>query len=497
MGGPANNELMSSVDYAWLEMDEPRNPMVVAGLIEFDGKVDIGLLKTTIVERLLRYPRFRQRADDTHSPPLWIRDDELDLDYHVHVVRLRKDTTEKQLRDAVAVALVEDLDRGRPLWRMFVYHGAGRPTTVLFRAHHALADGIAMVKVLLNCTDAAVRKKPALSILPHEHGAHAGPLGGLIDRLEVANQALDGLRAVAVDDLRHPGHLLAQLRAGGKALAAVRRVLSLPEDNPPVLKQALSGRRAVAWITDLPFAPVRRLASELGVKINDVFIGVLCCALGRELRERGIGMSDAQNLRISIPVNLRNDDDGELGNHFGLVLLDLPVGLQDPLRCLSIVAQRMQHLKDSPEAQAVLMSLAAAGHLPVPWEKKLVRSVGGKAVAVVSNLPGPKRPVRIAGARVRNLVFWPPQAGGIGLGVSLFSYAGRVSLGVSADVQQMPQPQRLLDAFCAELDELQSLARSSRAEKAAAAPRKRATRKRVASARRSGTKPVPAPLTAV
>src|SRR5581483_118014 len=147
----------------------------------------------------------------------------------------------------------------------------------------------------------------------------------------------------------------------------------------------------------------------------------------------------------------------QLGNHFGLVLLDLPVGEPDPAQRLRTVARRMNQLKESPQAHATMLGLAAASHLPVPFERRLVSRIGAKSVAVVSSLPGPKRHVRIAGARMRNLVFWPPQSGGIGLGLSFFSYAGQLSFGISADLALLPHPRGLLEAFRGELELLLQL----------------------------------------
>ncbi len=454
-------EPMTSVDRAWLQMDEPRNPMIVAGIIQLSGVTAPARWGHEMAMRLMRYPRFCERPDEAQHPPAWIPD-EPDLGYHVRIRRLPSKGGDDALRAAISTELAGALDHGRPLWRVTLFPQSGQRLTVLFRAHHALADGIALVQVLMNCSDAAMQDTSPIAPAMRPATSHDGPIGGLIDRLENANRILGGLRDVALDDLRHPEHLAEQWHAASTAMSALGRVLTLPQDNPPALQHPLSGHRRVAWISDLPFAPVRKLAHELGVKVNDIFIAALAGALGDALRARGIGMLDSQNLRVSIPVNLRNADDPGLGNCFGLVLLDLPIGLQNPLRCVEIVAQRMVALKKSPEAKAVLASLAAAGHLPVAWEKKLVGLVSGKAVAVVSNLPGPSRPVKIGGARVESLVFWPPQAGGIGLGISLFSYAGRISLGVSADADLMPEPHQLLDAFCAELSELQNLAKSER-----------------------------------
>jgi WS/DGAT/MGAT family acyltransferase len=226
----------------------------------------------------------------------------------------------------------------------------------------------------------------------------------------------------------------------------------LPDDNPKRLRAAPCGRRAVAWTSNLPFAAVREFAHAQHVTINDVFLTALAGAFGAWLRKADGHLSEQQNLRVSIPVNLRAGDDDMLGNSFGLVLLDLPVGLEGWHARLDVIADRMASLKESPEASAVLLALAAAGRLPAAAERKLVRLVGGKAAAVVSNLPGPRHLLHVDGARLRNMVFWPPQTAGIGIGVSLLSYAGHITVGVSADCAQIAHPQQLIDAFRAELE---------------------------------------------
>lgn len=462
----ATAEPMSSVDRAWLEMDGPRNPMVVSAIIELEAVASVASFARAMVERLLRYPRFRDRPEVKAGLPRWVPDQDFLGAYHLHILRQPARDGEAALHSAIEAELARDLDHGRPLWRIALFPKRGKRLTMLFRAHHALADGVALVELLMNCTDAAMRSARAsahVSTPAHPpHATHDGPLGGLIDRLEGVNDLVHGLIEVAKDDLLHPGRIVGQLRAGRTALAAMRRVVSLPQDNPAAFRKPLSGHRRVAWMCDLPFAPIRQLAHGMQVKVNDIFIAALSAAFGDELRAQGIEVPETQNLRVSIPVNLRGSGQGELGNCFGLVLLDLPVGVRDPLLGLRLVAERMADLKHSPEAKAVLASLAAAGHLPSSVEKKLVSMVGNKAVAVVSNLPGPKRRVRISGAQVTSLVFWPPQTGDIGIGVSLFSYAGHFSIGVSADSGLIRAPQRLLAAFLARLAELQASARPAR-----------------------------------
>jgi WS/DGAT/MGAT family acyltransferase len=451
------SEPMSAVDRAWLDMDDPCNPMVISAIFQLEGPVDAAYLQKVMVERLLRFPRFSQRVDRSQGSPCWVTDHELDYRNHVHVKRLPNGAKERELRKAISAEVSRELDHNRPLWRLLLFPCPSGPVTVLFRAHHALADGIALVTLLIDSTDSGFQRAPEPLAPTSGVAMRPGPLGGLIDGLILLNDGLIKARGM-VRSRAGRVRLLRQFNEGRDAVTAVRKVLALPENNPAIFsRKPLSGRRGVAWSDDIPLEPLRRQAKALGVRVNDLLITALAGAFSRQLQHTSAQLPREQNLRISVPVNLRSGKGRSLGNHFGLVLLDLPVGEPSPMTRLRLVSQRMGELKDSAQARATMLGLAAAGHLPVPLERKLVDRIGSKSVAVVSSLPGPRRHVHIGGARMLNLVFWPPQSGGIGLGLSFFSYAGQISFGISADLVLLPSPRGLLEAFRTELEELQGL----------------------------------------
>lgn len=434
---------MSSVDLAWLEMDDAHQPMVVSAILEFERGVAPDELLTRFVDTLMRYDRFHQIADDDRSPPRWVEAGGLDWDYHLHIKR--EALGKAALRDAVAEALSLGMDRKRPLWRLTLFRRRGGGATLLFRAHHAIADGIALMRLLMQNVDDAPPPHNAPSIAAR---SHAGPLGRVIDRLEAFNGVLSGLATIWREDLRHPAHIVDQFQQGRQTLATAARVLTLPDDNPPCLHaSALSGQRILAWEDCAALDDIRYRARAAGVKVNDILLSALAAAFGHYVEVSEGALAPEQNLRVSIPVNLRPPENDDLGNCFGLVLLDLPIGVRDPARRLDTVARNMRALKDSGEARVILGGLAAAGHMPVSAEKRIVQMLSTKTVAVVSNLPGPRQSVHFAHCRLRNLVFWPPQAGGIGIGISLLSYAGRIRMGVSTDAAVIRNPQILLDAF--------------------------------------------------
>jgi hypothetical protein len=157
-----------------------------------------------------------------------------------------------------------------------------------------------------------------------------------------------------------------------------------------------------------------------------------------------------------VPVNLRpaSATAASLGNDFGLVFVELPIGISHPLERLYAVRSAMQHLKGSPQALITLGLLATVGNLPAAIEELALALLGAKASLVASNLPGPSQPLRLAGIEVSQLLFWVPQAGGIGTGVSMLSYRGRVQLGVIADRELIARPRELVNAMASEFERL-------------------------------------------
>ncbi len=178
-------------------------------------------------------------------------------------------------------------------------------------------------------------------------------------------------------------------------------------------------------------------------------------ALRRYLLDHGEPVDEVE-IRALIPVNLRPmEKTYKLGNHFGLVFLSLPVGLDDPRLRLLEVKRRMDRIKHSSEAIVTLGLLQALGHAPKGIEDQVVNLLSAKATAVMTNVPGPRERLHLAGKTIRHLMFWVPRAGALSLGVSIISYAGQVQLGVATDTHIVPDPDTLIDGFHAEFEALQ------------------------------------------
>ena len=148
------------------------------------------------------------------------------------------------------------------------------------------------------------------------------------------------------------------------------------------------------------------------------------------------------------------DDEGALGNRFGLVALDLPLDVEHPLQRLYTVRDRMQALRTSLQPVVVLNLLHALGMAPNAVQQQAVELLTAKASAVITNVPGPQQTLYLAGAKLRQPLFWVPQSGDIGVGVSILSYDHKVQLGLITDKKLVPDPDRVVERFAVEFEQL-------------------------------------------
>jgi hypothetical protein len=176
------------------------------------------------------------------------------------------------------------------------------------------------------------------------------------------------------------------------------------------------------------------------------------------MQERGVETAGA-HFRAYIPVNMRPpSDEIKLGNRFGLVYLTLPVGTVDQVERFQLVKERMDELKGSTEAEVAITLLTLAGMLPKDVENFVFQLYHAKATAVLTNVPGPQQPLYLAGARLRSIMGWVPQAGSLSIGISMLSYNGELLLGINTDSGLVPDPERIIEHFHVEIEGLRALA---------------------------------------
>lgn len=451
---------MSAVDSAWLRMDTPGNLLVVNAVIWTEQPADFDEFRAIIGERMIgRFPRFRQHPGSSRIPmgrAEWVDDEDFDPGRHYRYVTLDEPGNEAALQAYVSSQSGIPLDPAHPLWEIHFVSGFGQGSAALFRIHHAIADGIALTRVMLSLTDDG----------PQDHFTEVTDPS--------SSQSLLGAAGWVVSSgfglVRHPTRIAGVARTALRDTTRLVHLATLPTKPKSVLSGKVVATKLVTWTPPIPLEDIKVIGRHTGTTVNDVLLAALAGALGDYLVERGTPLQD---VRVMVPVNLRPLDaplPPELGNEFGFYFVDLPTGSMPPRERLTETHRRLEEIKGSPEALVAFGVLAGLGASPKVVEDIGVAFFGSKAAGVVTNVPGPRQPVYLAGARVAGLIGWVPRAGDMGFGVSISSYAGQVTVGFSTDADLMPDPDRLQALVMAQVAMMLSIGRRSRKPRTPRAP---------------------------
>ena len=447
----SRRERMSPVDFAWLRMDRPTNLMMIVAVDIFEGPVDIDRLETHLGDGLTAYRRFRQRVEQVSSGAYWRDDPNFDLARHIHRVRLPGRGGKTELQRFVGELAATPLDFAHPLWQIHLIEKYEGGVAAVFRIHHAIADGIALVGVTLSLADDAPEPE-AMARRSDEEGWPQSFFAPFVAAIEVGAKASGFTLKHALEVVRQPRLAVDYLKTGADVAAELAYLLLMPTDSDTRFKGQPHGAKRVAWSEPLRLADVKSVAKALGATINDLLLSCVAGALRSYLVEKGDD-ADGVELRALTPINLRPPgSEGELGNRFGLLALELPVGVKDPLQRLNVVRERMQALKDSVEPPVTLGLLGAMGYAPKYLQDQFGDLINSKASAVMTNVPGPLTKLKIAGSVLKQALVWVPQSGDIGLGVSILSYGGEVQFGLISDAALTPDPEAVIAHFRPEFD---------------------------------------------
>jgi WS/DGAT/MGAT family acyltransferase len=444
-----HGERMSKVDTAWLRMDSPSNLMMIVGVWVVKPGLRYADLRQRIEERLLKYPRFVQCAVEDATGATWVNDAAFDLANHLVIETLAhkpRGHEQEALQERLAKLTMQPLDKQHPLWQFHLVEHYKGGSAMMVRIHHCIADGIALLAVTQSLVDGGA--PPPQS--PH-HELHKAGLEGIEEWVTdsllkpFTKMTVKALGAVGVEKGLHGSVDLAKLAY--HAMADLAALALMDDDSPTRLKGTPGHAKRVAWCAPIPLAEVKAVGKALNCSINDVLLSCVAGAIGDYLKAHG-DATQGKEIRAMVPVNLRSPDHAHhLGNQFGLAPLVLPIGLDNPIERVYEVRRRMQGLKGSMQPLLAFGLLAVAGLLVKPMQDAMLGLFSKKTTAVMTNVPGPREKIKLCGSTVEETLFWVPQSGTVGLGVSILSYGGGVQFGVVSDSTLCPDPQKIIDQF--------------------------------------------------
>ena len=446
-------------DSAWLALERPENPMTITIMLRVDG-----LTPTRFREFLevywLAWERFRCRP--VWRAPAWYWEKDLTFSAPQHLDVALDRFEPEQLQDWVSERLNEPLPLYRPRWKFWLAPNAQGGAALVLRLHHCYADGLSLLGIFDRLCPASPRQYPAVYGSTEEPRAGAWMAAAqswLEARMAEAIPAVSG----SVDTPSMPG--TGKSMAGRALENSLRLVhefsefLVSPEDSPSELKRPLLGRRSCRWSSPVPLSRFRTIARATSTTINDVLLACVAAAVKPRLGMTPEQLDEAV-MRAAVPVDIRarlpdgvRPEEGEPGNCFGTVFVPLPVDGESALERLFRIKHETRKLKKSWQPGLAWGLTSCAALIPEPGRRPLADLFFGKASAVVSNVPGTPDTRYLAGCEITEQMFWVPQAGDIGLGVSIVSYGGQVQFGVVADEAVMADPAAFVEDCLKELEQ--------------------------------------------
>lgn len=462
---------LSALDASFLFMETPSTPMHSGAVAIFEppaGGFDHERLVRLIRQRIPFVPRYRQRVRTVPfgiARPVWVDDERFDVAYHVRRSALPKPGSRDQLDELVARLMSRPLDRSRPLWEMYLVEGlADGSFAIVTKSHEALVDGLSAVDIAQVMLDTTVDPPAAAadSWRPLPEPSDVELLSHAVTELATRPAAaVDAVRSTADDIGRTVAHI--GERAAGMLAAAL--AVARPNVASP-LNVPIGEQRRFATV-DLTLTDLKRVRSRLGGTINDGILAVITGAMRSWLQARGAPVAQGDILRAMLPISVAvaAESTGHAGgNRVSATVVDLPVGEPDPAMRLKQISYQLAQLEESSQFVGADAIVNIAGFGP-PTLQALGARVGASMShrvynLVITNVPGPQRPLYAAGSRMLAAYPCVPLTQNQALSMGLISYDGGVYLGLYADRDALPDLDVLVTCLQESAEEL--LARSEK-----------------------------------
>lgn len=458
---------LTSFDTSFLANEKANGHMAIGALLMCEGSAPSEQdFLTHIRSRVHHLPRLRQRL--LYPPlglgtPFWVDYPQFDIHRHLRRISLPAPGTEAQFQDLVGKLLAPPLDRAKPLWELVLVEGFEDDRfAIVYKTHHAMADGISAVDIGMLLFDVEPKREPA------REEADWTP-ARTPSRTALVGRAGSGIAATLARFVRwlrrasrEPGRARKRAADGLAGLWEVTWNLARPAPQVP-FNTAIGARRSMGW-ANFDLTEFKQVKNALGGTVNDVTLAVVAGALRRWLLERDVAV-DGLELKALVPVSIRTENEhGELGNKLTAMRGPLPVGVADPVERLGAVSAAMDALKISKQplgaeaiwglndwfrdfAPPVLLAPTAA----INFSTRLFN-------LLVTNFPGPQVPFYVLGRELTAVYPIGFLAKNHALAIAILSYNGQVGFGLLADPDTVPDAGRIVDHLAASVDELRDAA---------------------------------------
>jgi diacylglycerol O-acyltransferase len=451
----------------WTVERDPLLRSTIVSVWVLDRMPDADRLLAKIEQTVAAIPRLRQRVVEDPlgvAPPRWQTDARFELGYHLRRAGAPGKGSLRDVLDLAEPAAMQAFDRHRPLWEMTLVDGLeGGRAAVILKIHHAMSDGVGLVRMTAGLVERSPEPDPeAASRPPRAPDPVPEPWSPIDETVEAvryqAARRIEQGRSAAAAVVQGLGRLVRGPRgaiqdAAELATSAGRLLAPASEPMSPLMRERSLGLRLHTFVR--PLESLKGAGKSVDGTVNDAFVAGIAGGLHFYHAEHGCRVEE---LRMSMPINLRHGAKARhAGNQFAPVRFPVPVGIADPRARMAEIRRRVGAERAEPSLPALDVIAGALNRLPAAATTSAFGRMLKTVDFVTSNVPGPRFPVYVAGARILEMIPFGPPAGAA-TNISLFSYDGRAQVGVNSDHAAVPDATAFSACLERGMDEVLELA---------------------------------------
>jgi diacylglycerol O-acyltransferase / wax synthase len=443
--------------FSWYMERDPLLRSTVVSVLVFDRSPDFGLVRQKAERASRTVPGLRHTLVETPlrmAPPRWIVDPDFDLSWHVRRIEAPHPKTLAGVLDLARIAGMSGFDPARPMWEWTLVNGLehGQAAMVL-KLHHSLTDGIGGMQLAASLFDLGPAPAPAEPMPDTPASERLSMPSALADAFQYNGRRLLAFAraraASALGDVqRAVRHPFVTTKQGVETLSSIARTV-----RPLVTTRSpLMTKRKLGWhydALDVPLDDLKHAAKVAGCALNDAFVAGVAGGL-RRYHDRHDSPCD--ELRVTVPISIRNDDDPVGGNRITLMRFPVPAGITDPVERMRAVHELTGHARTEPSIPLTNAIAGVLNFLPSGLVGGMLKHVD----FIASNVPGLRVPLYLGGARLDRFYPFGPTTGAA-VNVTLLSYCTTCGIGVNTDTGAVPDPDVLTECLRAAFDEILDL----------------------------------------
>lgn len=446
--GEDNSSSMRSTDaFTWHMERDPALRSTVVAMLWLEDTPDWDMLWDRVDRMSRSMPGMRHTVVETSVPlstPRVVLDQHFDLAWHLRRVRVPAPHDQQAALELARRAAMDSFDRARPLWEFTLVEGLeGGRAAFLAKIHHSLSDGVGGMRLLTILFD--LQREPGdLGPMPSE------PTGEAPGTRDLATQAVGSMLAGSTRLVRqgavravpamlhsvlHP--FRAAKETGAMARSVYRTAGPMLKTLSPVMKDRAMTRHLATL--ELPLAELKAAAENVGATVNDAFLASITGGLRAYHHLHG---APVDSLRVTMPINLRAEDDSEWGNRITLQRLTVPVDVADPAERMREIHRVTEGIREDPALPVTDLIAGVLNLLPPSYVGGVLKHMDFLA----SNVPGISIPIFLATSEVTGFYAFGPTIG-TALNLTLISYQGMCNVAINIDTAAVPDPEVLLDCL--------------------------------------------------